>query len=255
MNTQKSKVKPVTKKKPEQQVPSIANIQKSMKKEVKAPLKEKPSTQTIENEQKHFYLGCVIGVKYVIDVSDPKRPTPTRKTRTLLVWSDRDLANEPDEFNRRMEIAQDKLLNSGYYLKEEDALAGVTFTVGGQLSQLAHDLEYDEDGVCCECTRKKIMQFESVLKLARDGYYRHNHLRTSIKFAEKVGVFPNDEDMDLYEVRSDGKFYLKNPPKDYTEHTKISFGVIKPEDLPKEVRDGIEQFIASRQNKVPPVHK
>ena len=157
---------------------------------------------------------------------------------------------EPDTFRKEMDGAKKALLDDGYYLNEEDALAGLTFTVGRQLSHIAHDLEYDADGGPCKnCTRNMLMDIEAVLKLARDYYYRHHGLQKSMPNACCVPIFPNPEDMDDFEVRGDGNLYLKNPPENYKEHTKVSVGVIKPEDLPKALRDSITQFIQNRATK------
>ena len=247
MSTNKTKVATKQKVKKDN-VGMEPNTQLQKKKAAQVPTdKDNPKIKTIEKETQHFYLGCVLGLKYVIN-SDYHNPV--RKVKTLLVWADHDLANEPDTFRKEMDGAKKALLDDGYYLNEEDALAGLTFTVGRQLSHIAHDLEYDADGGPCKnCTRNMLMDIEAVLKLARDYYYRHHGLQKSMPNACCVPIFPNPEDMDDFEVRGDGNLYLKNPPENYKEHTKVSVGVIKPEDLPKALRDSITQFIQNRATK------
>ena len=169
-----------------------------------------PDLKTEETTKEHFYVGCVIGIKYRIDTSGNK-PAPERQVRTSLVWSDKDLANEPAEAEDLMMEAGEQLLKDGYSLTEEDALAQATFTVGCILGKLAHDIEYSDSVPCKTCTRNIIRDVEDLLKLARDFYHRHRDLCMSCECMAGVKVFPNPEDMDDFKfVR--GKPYLKNPP-------------------------------------------
>lgn len=249
MSTSKAKVAAKPVKKDNTFTKQTSQVQKLNNKKT-PPVSQKKDNQnikTVEKEKQYFYLGCVLGLKYVIN---SENHNPVRKVKTLLVWADHDLANEPDTFKKEMESAENALLDEGYYLKEEDALAGLTFTVGCQLSCLAHDLEYNEDGCPCRnCMRNLVKDIEEVLKLARDSYHRHCDLQKSIPNACMVPVFPNPEDMDEFDVRTDGKLYLKNPPKNYKEHVKVSFGVIKPDELPAAIREGIDKFLKERHAK------
>ena len=237
----------------EKKVPKIktktldAEAQEAIKeinnKKKNTPAKKTPEPNTNIETKQHFYIGCVIGVRYVIDTKNDK-PSPERQTKLTFVWSEKDLANEPAAADDLIVEAENHVLDEGYFLTEEDAFINATVVAGRTLSNLAHDLEYT-DGPCRNCTRYIVKDVEELLKIARDFSYRHHELCLSSEGMAGVRVFPDPEDMDYFKFVG-GKAYLKNPPKNYTEHCLKVSGT---GDLSKVIGESIDKWLKERNKK------
>ena len=202
---------------------------------------EKPKFETIEKTTKKYYIGVVIGVRYVFDLEDGSK----RDVAIAKVWSDEDLANKLDEQDAAMAEAVDDLHKRGYFIFEADALADATKTAARLLNELAHDIAYGDHGPCPECSRRYILAVEDFLRLARGGYMRHCAKLDEINDPKcHVGVFPDDEELENFKY-ANGHLHLKNPPTCVEEKKTVKVGILRPEDLPPEARKAIQDFIDS----------
>ena len=215
---------------------ALPTMQKENKKEGKVLPCQDLSKK--EQPQKEYFVGVVRGVKYEL-----RGKEAIRNVVTNYVWSKRDPKGDPDLVGDLLFKAEEDLFKRGYFLHEDDALSATTRMVGEMLSKLAHELEYSDDGPCRGCTRYAIQGAEDLLTLARDAYDRRYALMEDLK-CDYVGVFPNSDEMDKYEVK-DRKFVLKNPP---TERIKIGeAALIDSRELPPDLREGISKWLKSQK--------
>lgn len=162
-----------------------------MKQNEKKPLaKSSISTKPIVKETKKviFYEGAVYGIKYRIDDDG----TIGVDTVVEYITSDHDLANEPEEYRRLHDEAENRLIEKGFFLTEMAAYLNIMDNLPGTLDSLRHDIEFENACPVKVCDHLNILV--ELLKTAKARTQKLVYINSEHQLKTPLRVIPGNID-------------------------------------------------------------